>query len=143
MAKVFDGLKVIDFTQVIAGPYASYQLALQGADVIKVEHPKGGDQGRVMMSGGPEFSAAMQSTLFMSFNAGKRSLALDLKHPQALEVLKRLVAEADVVVENFKAGQMDKLGLGYDVLRQANPKIVYCSISGFGCLLYTSPSPRD
>ncbi len=132
MAKVFDGLKVIDFTQVIAGPYASYQLALQGADVIKVEHPKGGDQGRVMMSGGPEFSAAMQSTLFMSFNAGKRSLALDLKHPQALEVLKRLVAEADVVVENFKAGQMDKLGLGYDVLRQANPKIVYCSISGFG-----------
>ena len=132
MAKVFEGVRVIDFTQVIAGPYASYQLALQGADVIKLENPKGGDQGRVMMGGGPEFLEAGQSTLFMSFNAGKRSLGLDLKHPRAKEVLTRLVAQSDVVVENFKAGQMKKLGLDYETLSAINPKLVYCSISGFG-----------
>ena len=132
MAKLFEGVRVIDFTQVIAGPYASYQLALQGADVIKLEHPKGGDQGRMMMAGGPDYLAAGQSTLFMSFNAGKRSLALDLKHPRALDVVKKLVANADVVIENFKAGQMAKLGLNYEVLREVNPKLVYCSISGFG-----------
>ena len=132
MAKVFEGVRVIDFTQAIAGPYASYQLALQGADVIKLENPKGGDQGRVMMGGGPEFLEAGQSTLFMSFNAGKRSLGLDLKHPRAKEVLTRLVAQSDVVVENFKAGQMKKLGLDYETLSAINPKLVYCSISGFG-----------
>ncbi len=132
MAKVFEGVRVIDFTQVIAGPYASYQLALQGADVIKLENPKGGDQGRMMMGGGPEFLEAGQSTLFMSFNAGKRSLGLDLKHPRAKEVLTRLVEQSDVVVENFKAGQMKKLGLDYETLSAINPKLVYCSISGFG-----------
>jgi crotonobetainyl-CoA:carnitine CoA-transferase CaiB-like acyl-CoA transferase len=131
MAKVFEGVRVIDFTQVIAGPYASYQLALQGADVIKLENPKGGDQGRGMM-GVPEFVEAGQSTLFMSFNAGKRSLGLDLKHPRAKEVLTRLVEQSDVVVENFKAGQMKKLGLDYETLSAINPKLVYCSISGFG-----------
>ena len=132
MAKVFEGVRVIDFTQVIAGPYASFQLALQGADVIKLENPKGGDQGRVMMAGGPDFLDAGQSTLFMSFNAGKRSLGLDLKHPRAKEVLTRLVEQSDVVVENFKAGQMKKLGLDYETLSAINPKLVYCSISGFG-----------
>lgn len=131
MAKVFEGVRVIDFTQVIAGPYASYQLALQGADVIKLENPKGGDQGR-MMVGVPEYVAVGQSTLFMSFNAGKRSLGLDLKHPRAKEVLTRLVEQSDVVVENFKAGQMKKLGLDYETLSAINPKLVYCSISGFG-----------
>lgn len=131
MAKVFEGVRVIDFTQVIAGPYASYQLALQGADVIKLENPKGGDQGRMMM-GVPEFLEAGQSTLFMSFNAGKRSLGLDLKHPRAMEVIRKLVEQADVVVENFKAGQMKKLGLDYETLSAINPKLVYCSISGFG-----------
>jgi crotonobetainyl-CoA:carnitine CoA-transferase CaiB-like acyl-CoA transferase len=132
MAKVFEGVRVIDFTQVIAGPYSSYQLALQGADVIKLEHPREGDQGRVMMAGGPDYLEAKQSTLFMSFNAGKRSLGLDLKHPKAKEVIFRLVEQADVVVENFKAGQMKRLGLDYSVLIQVNPKLIYCSISGFG-----------
>ena len=132
MAKVFEGVRVIDFTQVIAGPYASYQLALQGADVIKLENPQGGDQGRVMMAGGPDYLDAGQSTLFMSFNAGKRSLGLDLKHPRAMEVITRLVEQADVVIENFKAGQMKKLGLDYATLSAINPKLVYCSISGFG-----------
>ena len=132
MPKLFEGVRVIDFTQVIAGPYASYQLALQGADVIKLEHPKGGDQGRGMMAGGPDFLEAGQSTLFMSFNSNKRSLALDLKHPDAKEVLHKLVADADVVIENYKAGTMARMGLDYDSLEKINPNIIYCSISGFG-----------
>jgi len=132
MAKVFEGLRVVDFTQVIAGPYASYQLALQGADVIKLEHPSGGDQGRVMMAGGQDYLDAGQSSLFMAFNSNKRSLGLDLKHSRSRDVVRRLVESADVVVENFKAGTMARMGLEYAAVRQWNPKIVYCSISGFG-----------
>jgi crotonobetainyl-CoA:carnitine CoA-transferase CaiB-like acyl-CoA transferase len=132
MAKVFDGVRVIDFTQVIAGPYASYQLALQGADVIKLEHPSSGDQGRVMMAGGPDFLDAGQSSLFMAFNSNKRSLGLDLKHPDSRPILRKLIEGADVVVENFKAGNMARMGLDYDTVRQWKPDIVYCSISGFG-----------
>jgi crotonobetainyl-CoA:carnitine CoA-transferase CaiB-like acyl-CoA transferase len=132
MAKVFEGVRVIDFTQVIAGPYASYQLALQGADVIKLEHPKGGDQGRVMMAGGPDYLEAGQSSLFMAFNSNKRSLGLDLRNPDARDILRRLIESADVVVENFKAGSMKRLGLDYATVKEWNPNIVYCSISGFG-----------
>ncbi len=132
MAKVFEGVRVVDFTQVIAGPYASYQLALQGADVIKLEHPKGGDQGRVMMAGGPDFLDAGQSSLFMAFNSNKRSLGLDLKHSRSKEVIRRLVQSADVVIENFKAGTMARMGLEYAAIRQWKPEIIYCSISGFG-----------
>jgi len=132
MAKVFEGVRVVDFTQVIAGPYASYQLALQGADVIKLEHPKGGDQGRVMMAGGPDYLDAGQSSLFMAFNSNKRSLGLDLKSARSKDIVRRLVQSADVVIENFKAGTMARMGLEYAAIRQWNPKIVYCSISGFG-----------
>lgn len=132
MAKVFEGVRVVDFTQVIAGPYASYQLALQGADVIKLELPQGGDQGRVMMAGGPEFLEAGQSSLFMAFNSNKRSLGLDLKHSRSKEVLRRLVQSADVVIENFKAGTMARMGLEYAAIRQWKPDIIYCSVSGFG-----------
>jgi crotonobetainyl-CoA:carnitine CoA-transferase CaiB-like acyl-CoA transferase len=132
MAKVFEGLRVIDFTQVISGPYASYQLALQGADVIKLEHPTGGDQGRGMMAGGQDYLDAGQSSLFMAFNSNKRSLGLDLKHPRSRDIVRRLVEGADVVIENFKAGTLARMGLDYDAVRQWNSKIVYCSISGFG-----------
>jgi CoA:oxalate CoA-transferase len=132
MAKMFEGVRVIDFTQVIAGPYASYQLALQGADVIKLEHPSGGDQGRVMMAGGPDFLEAGQSSLYMAFNSNKRSLGLDLKHPGSHEILRKLIESADVVVENFKAGNMARMGLDYETVKQWKPDIVYCSISGFG-----------
>ena len=132
MAKVFEGVRVIDFTQVIAGPYASYQLALQGADVIKLEHPNAGDQGRGMMAGGPDFLEAGQSSLFMAFNSNKRSLGLDLKKPESRDVLRRLVESADVVIENFKAGNMARMGLDYDTIKEWKSDIVYCSISGFG-----------
>ena len=126
------GIRVVDFTQVIAGPYATMQLASLGASVIKVEHPRGGDQGRKMVAGNPGALDAGLAALFTSVNSGKRSLTLDLKHPQAKGVINKLVAEADVVVENFKAGAMERLGLGPDELMAVNPKLIYCRISGYG-----------
>ena len=126
------GIRVVDFTQVIAGPYATMQLASLGASVIKVEHPRGGDQGRRMVAGNPDALDAGLAALFTSVNSGKRSLTLDLKHPQAKGVIDKLVAGADVVVENFKAGAMERLGLGPDELMAINPKLIYCRISGYG-----------
>lgn len=131
MSKAFAGIRVIDFSQVLAGPYCAEQLAMLGADVIKVEQPKGGDQARTMMAG-EDFAKLGLSPMFLSMNAGKRSLTLDLKHPQAKEVVHRLVRDADVVVENFKAGTMERMGFGYAALRAINPKLIYCSISGYG-----------
>ena len=128
----FEGIRVIDFTQVIAGPYCTYQLAALGADVIKLEQPGTGDQGRRLMAPTPAARDAGMSALFSAVNSGKRSLTLDLKHPEARPVVERLVANADVVVENFKAGTMERLGLGPDVLMAANPKLIYCAISGYG-----------
>ena len=128
----FEGIRVIDFTQVIAGPYCTYQLAALGADVIKLEQPGAGDQGRRLMAPTPAVRDAGMSALFSAVNSGKRSLTLDLKHPEARPVVERLVANADVVVENFKAGTMERLGLGPDVLMAANPKLIYCAISGYG-----------
>ncbi len=127
------GVRIIDFTQVLAGPYCTQQLALLGADVVKIENRAGGDQGRSL---GPATDPRLvdhgMSTLFLSVNAGKRSVTLDLKHPRAGEVVRRLAASSDVVVQNFKAGTMDRMGLGYEALRQVNPRLIYCSISGYG-----------
>lgn len=128
----FAGIKIVDFTQVLAGPYSTYQLATLGAEVIKIEHPKGGDQGRGLLAPTPESEAAGMSALSSAVNSGKRSLSLDLKHPAAKEIVDQLVLEADVLVENYKAGTMDKLGFGQARMRALNPKLVYCSISGFG-----------
>ncbi|MBT6274021.1 MAG: CoA transferase [Chromatiales bacterium] len=132
MSKPFAGLRVIDFTQVLAGPYSTYQLASLGADVIKVEHPKGGDQGRSLLTPTPESAEAGMSALSSAVNSGKRSITVDLKHPNARDIIDRLVENADVLVENYKAGTMDKLGFGQERLRALNPKLIYCSISGFG-----------
>lgn len=126
------GIRVLDFTQVISGPYATLHLALQGADVIKVEQPNGGDQGRQLMNPSGEFAEAGQSALFASFNAGKRSMTLDLKDESAKNVIHKLVEEADVLVENFKAGTMERMGFGYEAMCAINPHLVYCSISGYG-----------
>ena len=127
------GVRIVDFTQVLAGPYCTQQLALLGADVVKVENRAGGDQGRGL---GPATDPCLadhaMSTLFLSVNAGKRSVTLDLKHPRAGEVVRRLAASADAVVQNFKAGTMDRMGLGYEALKQVNPRLIYCSISGYG-----------
>lgn len=130
--RTFEGVRVIDFTQAIAGPFATYQLALMGADVIKIEQPGSGDQGRQMYPLDEGLRANGYSAIYLSANAGKRSLTLDLKHPDAGEIIRRLVRDADVVVENFKAGTMDRMGYGWDALRQINPKLIYCAVTGFG-----------
>jgi len=120
-----DGIRVIDLTTVISGPVCTMILADQGADVIKIE-PPGGDIAR-RMAGGGEFTA-----MFVSSNRGKRSVALDLKQPAGLEALRRLIAGADVLVQNFRPGLMERLGLGEPAMRVLNPGLVYVSISGVG-----------
>lgn len=130
--RTFEGVRVIDFTQAIAGPFATYQLALMGADVIKVEQPGIGDQGRQMYPLGDGLRDAGYSAIYLSANAGKRSMTLDLKHPEAKELVHRLVRGADVVVENFKAGTMDRMGFGWTDLQSVNPKLIYCAVTGFG-----------
>ena len=131
MAQPFSGVRVIDFTQVIAGPFCTQHLAMLGADVVKVEHPDGGDQGRRLLADN-DLGAIGMSPMFLSINSGKRSMTLDLKHRRAGEVVRRLVSGADAVVENFKAGTMSRMGFGYDDLRKVKPDLVYCSISGYG-----------
>jgi crotonobetainyl-CoA:carnitine CoA-transferase CaiB-like acyl-CoA transferase len=130
MSKPFSGVKILDFTRVLAGPYASYQLALLGADVIKVESREGDD----MRFGNRanEWEKRGLAAPWVSVNAGKRSITMDLKSPRAIEAVKRLAARADVVMENFRPGVMDKLGIGYEVLKAVNPRLIYCAVSGFG-----------
>jgi len=130
MSKPFAGVRVLDFTQVFAGPFGSYQLALLGADVIKVERPGGEDMRRAPPV--DDWSRRDMSTHWLAINANKRSIALDLKRPEAIAVVERLVAGVDVVMENFRPGVMDKLGIGYDALSAVNPQLIYCAVSGFG-----------
>lgn len=127
----FEGIRVVDFTQVIAGPYCTFQLASLGADVIKLEQPVSGDQGR-RLALTPQVREAGMSALFSAVNSGKRSLTLDLKSPGAKTIIERLVNEADVIVENFKAGTMERLGLSPAVLLEMNPNLIICRISGYG-----------
>jgi crotonobetainyl-CoA:carnitine CoA-transferase CaiB-like acyl-CoA transferase len=122
----FRGLRVLDFGQGVASPYAGYLLAANGADVIKIEPPEGDWSRRLGTTYGS------QSALSAVYNRGKRSLVLDLKKPEAIETARKLAAGADVVIEGFRPGVMDRLGLGYDALSRDNPRLVYLSISGFG-----------
>ena len=123
-----EGLRVLDLSRVLAGPYATMVLADLGADVIKVEHPERGDDTRHW---GPPFAGG-ESAYFLSVNRNKCSIALDLKAPEGLDKVKSLAAEADVLIENMRRGTLEKRGLGYEALREANPGIVYCSVTGFG-----------
>jgi crotonobetainyl-CoA:carnitine CoA-transferase CaiB-like acyl-CoA transferase len=131
MAKAFENIRVADFSQVLAGPFATQQLALLGAEVIKVELRGAGDQARGMLTSG-EFLEKRMAPLFLSVNAGKRSMTLDLKHEGAKEIVHRLVKESDVFIQNFKGGVIDRLGFGYEAIKAINPSIIYCSISGYG-----------
>ena len=132
MAQALAGYKVVDFTHVLAGPISTHYLRLHGADVIKVE-PEDGDAMRNYAGDGPpKGSAKGMSPSFVSFNTGKRSIVMDLKNPTHKEAVLKLIAQADVVVENFRAGVMDRLGLGFEACRKVNTGIVYCSLSGFG-----------
>lgn len=130
MAQAFADIRVLDFTQVLAGPFAVMQLALLGAEVIKIEQPGSGDQTRSLMQkavGSPEPAPS-----FLTCNVNKRSLTLNLKAPEATSLVHELVRRADVVVENFKAGTMHRLGLDYASLSRLQPALIYCSISGYG-----------
>ena len=124
------GVTVLDLTNVLAGPFAAYQLACLGARIIKVESPDG-DLAR-KLGADPAYAQSRMGISFLAVNAGKESIALDLKHPDGKALLLELVDRADVLIENFRPGVMDRLGVGPDVVRARNPRIVYCAISGFG-----------
>jgi crotonobetainyl-CoA:carnitine CoA-transferase CaiB-like acyl-CoA transferase len=130
VTRPFEGVKILDFTQVLAGPYASYQLALLGADVIKVERREGEDMRRTPLS--REWAERGLAPAFQAINGNKRSLTLDLQKPDAIAIVRKLVAQVDVVMENFRPGVMDKLGIGYEALSAINPRLIYCAVSGFG-----------
>jgi crotonobetainyl-CoA:carnitine CoA-transferase CaiB-like acyl-CoA transferase len=130
MTRPFSGTRILDFTQVLAGPYGSYQLALLGADVIKVERREGEDMRRTPLS--REWAERGMAPSWLAINGNKRSLTLDLQNPAAKDVIRRLAAKSDVVMENFRPGVMDRLGLGYAALCVVNPRLIYCAISGFG-----------
>jgi crotonobetainyl-CoA:carnitine CoA-transferase CaiB-like acyl-CoA transferase len=134
----FGGVRILDFTQVLAGPYASYQLALLGAEVIKIERRGGEDMRRTPLS--REWADRNMASAFIAVNGNKKSLTLDLQKPAAREIVLKLAAKADVVMENFRAGVMDRLGLGYAALSAINPKLIYCAISGFG---QTGPASNE
>jgi crotonobetainyl-CoA:carnitine CoA-transferase CaiB-like acyl-CoA transferase len=123
------GLLVADFSRVLAGPYATMLLADLGADVVKVERPGAGDDTRAW---GPPFAPDGTATYFLSVNRNKRSVALDLRAPEDAALARELIRRADVVVENFLPGTMERLSLGYEEMRERNPGVVYCSITGFG-----------
>lgn len=127
MSAPLEGLRVLDFGQGVAGPYAGQLLGDNGADVIKVEPPRG-DWARTM---GAQDGTGLSGT-FVAVNRNKRGLCLDLRKPEAVDIARRLALRADVLVESFRPGVMDRLGLGYDALRAANAKLVYCAVSGFG-----------
>src|SRR6516164_1583971 len=127
----FAGLRVLDFSTTIAGPHCSRMLADMGAEVIKIET----DEGETMRTRPPVRNGC--STTFGQLNAGKKSLVLDLKSPEGAEAIRRLAASADILVENFRPGVMRRLGLDDGALRPLNPKLIYCSISGYG---QTGPS---
>ena len=124
MTRPFEGIRVIDITHVLAGPFAAYQLAVLGADVIKVEHPDEPDQSR---GGGTDkaLNRRNMGTAFLTQGSNKRSITLDLKQEKDREILKKLVATADVFVENYRPGAFEALGLGYEALAAINPRLIY------------------
>src|SRR3954469_9651489 len=131
MARPFEGIRIIDVTHVLAGPFAAYQLGLMGADVIKVEDPNDPDQSRDSGTDN-DLNHAGMGTGFLTQGSNKRAITLNLKSEQGREILKKLVATADVLVENYRPGAFEALGLGYEDLRKINPKLIYASLSAFG-----------
>ena len=126
--KPLDDIRVLDLSRVVSGPFCTMQLGDMGADIIKVEEPEKGDDTRAF---GPPFQGG-EAAYFLSVNRSKRSLALNLKAPEALPILKAIIERSDVLVENFRPGVADRLGLSYETVSGWNPRVIYCSISGFG-----------
>src|ERR1700736_4471274 len=125
------GIRVLDVTNVLAGPFCSYQLVLMGAEVIKIEQPGSGDLAR-SLGADATATARLMGASFVAVNAGKQSVTLNLKREAAKKIFKQLVTQSQVVIENFRPGVMERLGLDYAVLSKINPRIVYCAVSGFG-----------
>ncbi len=129
--KPLQGVRILDLTNVLAGPFCCHQLAHMGADVIKVEVPGAGDLAR-RLGADPDLNAKKMGVSFLAQNSGKRSITINMKAASGKRVFKELAATARVVVENFRPGVMDRLGVGYDVLKAVKPNLIYCAISGFG-----------
>ncbi len=129
--QILSGVRVLDLTNVLAGPFCTLHLALLGAEVIKIENPKDGDLAR-KLGILPALNDQLMGTSFLAQNANKKSVTLNTKSPEGKEIFKKLVRTTDVLVENFRPDVMGRLGLGYDVLEEINPRLVYCAISGFG-----------
>lgn len=131
MKKLLEGIRVLDLTNVLSGPFCSLHLAWMGAEVIKIENPKGGDLAR-KLGCVPEYNQKLLGTSFLAQNANKKSITLNLKEQKAKNIFKKLAEKSDVIVENFRPGVMDRLGIGYEKIKETNPGIVFCAISGFG-----------
>jgi formyl-CoA transferase len=129
--KLLENIRVLDLTNVLAGPFATLHLSLLGAEVIKIENPKEGDLARKLGSKA-EYNKKLIGTSFLAQNANKKSLTLNLKLKKAQDIFIKLVGNADIIVENFRPGVMDRLGIGYTKISEINPRIIYCAISGFG-----------
>lgn len=129
--KLLEGVRVLDLTNVLSGPFATLHFALLGAEVIKIENPESGDLAR-KLGNVPKYNKQLLGTSFLAQNANKKSLTLNLKAEEGKEVFRKLARTADVVVENFRPGVMDRLGFSYEELCKLNPRIIYCAISGFG-----------
>src|SRR6266446_5982229 len=127
MTSALQNIKVVDLTRTLAGPFCTMMLGDMGADVIKIEEPERGDETR---SWTPFWHG--ESTQFLSFNRNKRSLSLNLKAPEAVDIVLALARDADVIIESFRAGALERMGLGYEAVRGLNSDIIYCSISGYG-----------
>lgn len=128
MPKPLDGIRVLDFSHALAGPYCTMLMAQYGAEIYKIESPGQGEAGRTW---GPPFTGG-EASFFMGVNTGKRSLAIDLKKPEGLALCLDMIERVDVVIENLRPGTLDRLGLGYEAARARNPRVVYCSVSGYG-----------
>ena len=131
MALPLHGVRILDVTNVLAGPFGSFQLVLLGAEVVKIEQPKSGDLAR-RLGADRDADAKLMGASFVSVNAGKQSVTLNLKSPEGKKIFKELAAITDAVIENFRPGVMNRLGLDYPVLTKVNPRLVYCALSGFG-----------
>ncbi len=129
--KLLEGIRVLDMTNVLSGPFATLHLALLGAEVIKIENPDGGDLAR-KLGNVPKYNKELMGTSFLAQNANKKSMTLNLKAEEGKEIFRKLVETADVLVENFRPGVLARLGFPYEELARLNPRIIYCAISGFG-----------
>ena len=138
--QVFTGIKVLAVARIVAAPFAAYQLALHGADVIHIEHPDGGDSARTSGNLQTPFHKAEMAHNFLAYNANKRSITLAINTPAGQEVFRRMARDADVVIENLRGGTMARYGLGYEDLKKINPRIIFCSVTGYG---QTGPKKSD